>query len=153
MSSRAALQAWLLEQYGAPYVWSAKGGLRKVDGRERPCFDCSGLVTSALLEAGHPRLCAQCGQGLRTWHNAQRLWDELEPTETPGELDLAFYGLDGQHVNHVMFCWPDGRAYGAAGGNSGTVDPAEALRRGAKVQFRSSPTYRPDFLGYRKLPL
>jgi cell wall-associated NlpC family hydrolase len=153
---RRELAEWLIEQLGSPYVYGAKGGLRMVDGAPMHAYDCSGLVACSLAHVGHPPICPRCSLDLKGFHNAQRFWDELEPLgpgEKPAELDLAFYGWDQSRVDHVMYVWGDGRALGSTGGNRYTTDPVEALRKGQKVQFRSSPFYRPDCLGFRKLPL
>lgn len=144
--ARLAFLDAVLSKENAPYLWGAKGPDN---------FDCSGLVTWALLQAG-------CRDWRQT-HSSHVLWNVLEPldelVETDGRIiqkpqpgDLAFYGAPGR-INHVMVVWGDGRVIGACGGNSDTTGIAEALKRNAKVRFRSSLNYRPDFRGYRKLPL
>ena len=143
MTPRQALTQWLLEQEGKPYVWAAKGVA---------AFDCSGLVSAGLVAAGYPSTCPACGLDMRNFHGAARLWSELEPTETPEALDLAFYGPPHK-VNHVVFVWCDKRVFGANGGNEYTTTTAIAERRGARVCFRRGTHYRPDLRGFRKLPL
>jgi hypothetical protein len=147
-----ALLEWLYRQYGSPYLWDAKGETLTVNGEKLRVFDCSGFVTCALVENGHPAECPHCHRSMRLAHNCHALWEELVPAAAgePG-LKLAFYGL--VRATHVMFVMPDGRCYGAAGGNSDSTDASDSLRRGREVQFRSSPGYRPDLMGYRKLPL
>lgn len=130
MPSRFAFLDTILNKEGAPYIWAAKGP---------DTFDCSGLVTWGIQEVG--------GEDLRPYHNAARLFAELEPTDQPEPGDLCFYGPPGR-INHVMVFVGDGRVYGAAGGNSSTKTPT----KGAKVQFRPKVRYRPDFRGYRRLP-
>jgi hypothetical protein len=156
--SREALRVWLVEQAGKPYLWCGKGERRMVDGAGLvACFDCSGLVTVGLVAAGYPPICTRLGCDARGrtlvgYHSAQRLWNDLEPTGLPFALDLAFYGRNERHVEHVMFVWGDGRVYGSCGGNSSTTDPSEALRRGQGVKFRPHPKYRPDLVGFRRTP-
>lgn len=120
---------------GKPYQWNAKGPL---------AFDCSGLVTWCLLQAGGP--------DLRATHNCEVLWGALEPLAaiSTGDIALAFYGSPGR-VEHVMIAVPDGRAYGACGGNRDTLTLQDAVRDRACVQFRRTVTYRPGLLGFRSL--
>lgn len=122
-----------------PYRWGAKGPLR---------FDCSGLVTYCIHQVGGP--------DYRETYNAQRLFNEfqkLEADEKPRPGDLCFYGMNDQHITHVMVNMGDGTVFGATGGDSTTTDDVAAARRGACVKSRASVTYRPDFRGYRRLPL
>lgn len=88
-------------------------------------------------------------------HGAQALFDHLEALDMPRPLDLAFYGSGPTHIVHVMVCMAgiDGRVFGATGGNSDVTSPEVAARFGARVRFRPRITYRPDFVGLRKLPL
>lgn len=150
--SRIDLLAWCLKHEGAPYTWGAKGDLHPNGKISVPCFDCSGFVTAGITACGLPSICHKCNLGLRSFHGAQRIMDEWEPTTTPHALDVALYGRPG-HANHVMFVWGDGRVYGASGGNSSTTSPQVAARIGACVKFKPSAGYRPDLLGYRVNPL
>lgn len=150
---RLIMLDWLQAQQGCLYRWGGKGELSVMtDGQMRAVYDCSGLVTSAFFHVG--------ARDLRQSHNAQRLWDELEPIAADEEvlpLDLALYG--SEHINHVMFVWGDGRVMGACGGDHTTVTIARALEQHAKVQFRPVVDYRHDihgvseFRGYRRTPL
>lgn len=138
--ARLILRTWLLEQQGKPYVFGAKGP---------DTFDCSGLVTCGLLHVGHA--------DWRQTHNAQRLWDELDPVFEPEdliELDLGFYGQrELGRIDHVMF-FLDHRAYGATGGNHHTTDVERAKAIKACVKFKDAGLgYRFDLRGYRRLPL
>lgn len=127
------------EQLGKPYVWNADGP---------DTFDCSGLVCWLLKELF-----------VSNWgatHNCQKLWDELVPTKNPKPGDLAFYGLRGKHAvkcSHVMIHVGDGRVIGACGGNRDVTSVQAAIAKGARVQFKTSKDYRPDFIGYRVAPL
>jgi murein DD-endopeptidase len=132
------LLACALLKEGAPYVWGRKGP---------NVFDCSGLVTWALHQCGGP--------DLRTTVNSQGLADLMEPVERmpAGEVLLAFYGFNWDHVEHVMFATPDGRAFGACGGGHTTSTVEKARDIGACVRFRPTLDYRPgrDLLGFRRL--
>lgn len=137
--SRLKLLSLCHDIAGKPYVWGAKGP---------DTFDCSGVVTWLLHEVGGP--------DWRALHNAQRLWNELEPTDRPAPGDLAFYGHGKNLISHVMVCFdggPNGRVFGACGGNQYTTSAELAAKIGARVRFRNTKDYRPDFKGFRKLPL
>lgn len=149
MSALAGLMiAAALHYLGAPYVWKGKGDqlwtpaglVRHAFGR--PVFDCSGLVTVAILDAG--------GKDYRATHNAGamfRLWPVAADPEARGVL--RFYGK-GAHVSHVAISM--GRVNGvlevleAAGGDQRTVCP----QPGACV--RVGPELRRDYLGSRVIP-
>ncbi len=154
--TREALGEWLTHQLGKPYVWGGKGEVHVLGGTIRTeCFDCSGLVTAGLMAIGFPKNCPKCGLDMKGWHNCRKLFTEFSKLSEPGKprsLDLAFYGMDEDSVDHVMFVWGDGKVLGACGGNSNCIDPMSSLRKGAKVRFRDSVNYRPDFRGYRELP-
>jgi cell wall-associated NlpC family hydrolase len=129
MSKRDDFLKVIRTREDCPYIWAAKGPDN---------FDCSGLVTWGFKESGGP--------DMRLNYNADRLFNLLEETETPRPGDLCFYGHKG-HASHVMvYIGP--LVYGATGGNSGTHTAVSH----AKVQYRSGVNYRPDLLGYRKLP-
>jgi hypothetical protein len=126
-----------------PYVYGKKGPL---------CFDCSGLVTYSLWKVGGP--------DWRYTHNAQDLADVLKPVIRPdaAAILLAVYGLDDEHVDHVMITVGDGRVYGACGGGPECKTLDLAFRLGARVQFRSRPDYRQPphgspLIGFRALEL
>jgi cell wall-associated NlpC family hydrolase len=153
--SRAAFLEYIQAQKGKPYVWGSKGDLHVVSGAVQvECFDCSGLVTRGMLQAGYPRGCPICQRDLLGFHGAQRLFDELVVV-SPGKLqagDLMFFGAGPRHVTHVMVWLSREECMGASGGNSGSIDPVVSLRLGQKVKVQPT-TYRPDFVGYRALPL
>jgi hypothetical protein len=151
VSHHAAFLECVLELMHTPYRWGGKkpeGGL-----------DCSGLVTHALHKV--------TGLDWRNSHNTDRLWTGLPSIPFPRSGDLALYGgkkrpdggyepLDVEHVMVVLTL--DGEAeehlvVGACGGDSTTTTLREAHRRGARVQVRQGVHYRPDFRGYRKLPI
>lgn len=136
---RARFLALCVEQMGAPYVWGSKG---LVAGSIRT-FDCSGLVTWALLKVGGP--------DWRAFHNTDRLWAECVPTDTPRAGTLALYGPAGD-PNHVMVHLGEGVVLGASGGGSKTRSVGDAYAQGAAVKVKPHHTYRPDFLGWRELP-
>ncbi len=148
----------VLAQEGKPYIWTAKGP---------DAFDCSGLVTFGLKGAGysdHVSLFAPTelkGITDKNWQlfcNAHRLYSHLSRTDAPQAGDLAFYGMrkmSGSQATHiVVYMGPDDkRIIGANGGGSGTTSAIIAAKQGAKVKFKPSHLYRPDFLGFRVLPL
>lgn len=126
-------------QLGRPYIWGGKGEL--VMGAKHPfgglVFDCSGLVTWCLRQAGYT---------LRGEYNADRMWHEWQHTDEPQPGDLVLYG-ENNHATHVEIVMPDGRFLGAIGGGSKTVKPSPV----AKVQYRKLP--RRDVLGYVVNPI
>jgi cell wall-associated NlpC family hydrolase len=130
-------------QEGHLYLFGKKGPM---------CFDCSGLVTYSISKADGP--------DWRKTHNAQDLANVLEPVVRPvlGEILLCIYGLDEEHVDHVMWLCPDGRAFGACGGDHTCTTLDRAIELGAKVQYRSTPDYRrlpksTPLIGYRRLQM
>ncbi|MET0403051.1 MAG: NlpC/P60 family protein [Cystobacter sp.] len=143
----AFVEAAIAKQFRA-YGWGQKGPSQ---------YDCSGLVTASILEAGGP--------DLRQTHNSQVMY--LPPKDTPkahrgfapatwkkgGPVLLAFYGKDDFSVEHVMLALPDGRAFGACGGGRKTVTLADAARDRAFVRYQPTHNYRRqrDLLGYREL--
>lgn len=123
---------------GRPTVWGRKGPM---------AFDCSGLVTWALRQAGGP--------DWRNTHNAQALAELFQPMASvpAGAVALAFYGQGWERVKHVMFVCPDGRAYGACGATPTVITVERAIEIGHRVRYRSSASYRTDLLGFRALTL
>ena len=136
MLTRLAFLDEILKKEGCPYIWAAKGPDK---------FDCSGLITWAIRECGGPDWRFSNG-------SSAHLFDKLKPTDDPEPGDLIFYGPPHK-VTHVMVYWGDGRCYGATGGDSTTVSVEMANRRGARVRFRAKVKYRPDFRGFRRLPI
>jgi len=132
-SKREQFIEWCYAQRGKPYIWGSDGP----DG-----FDCSGLVCAGILALGGP--------DWRKTHNSDKMFREFKVIQGRGAQpgDLVFYGPPTR-VTHVMVLWPDGRVFGAAGGNSKTLTPT----KGAEVQFRSKVNYRPDLRGFRAFPL
>lgn len=148
MSALAGLMiAAALHYLGAPYVWKGKGDVvwtpaglvRHAFGR--PVFDCSGLVTTAILDAG--------GKDYRATHNAALMFAQWERARDPEARGvLRFYGTT--KVSHVAISM--GRVNGvlevleAAGGDQLTTCP----KPGACV--RVGPELRRDYLGSRVIP-
>jgi len=143
-----------LTQIGKPYIWGAKGPER---------FDCSGLATFCLIEAGFKKLELlfspveiQANKiTAKNWMhfcNADRLMRNLPKTPEPTMGDLCFYGRKKRSTNiaiatHVVIYLGDGQIIGANGGNSLTTSP----QPGAKVSKKKSYRYRPDFLQFGSL--
>lgn len=127
-----------LERSRVPYRWGGK----RVDG-----IDCSGVVTLGLYLVGAP--------DVRATANTDVLWTGLAPIEArdvrPG--DLAFYGGTGDDVEHVMVVLDGGEVVGASGGDSRTTSLEVAHRMDARIRRYSTPLYRRDLRGYRRLPL
>ncbi len=134
---------------GAPYVWKGKGWFLWSPTRfiphafGSPVFDCSGLVTVALREAGGPDFTGT--------HNAQAMFDQFPAAPDPTARGvLRFYGTSPRNVTHVAICMgPVGgkvEVLEAAGGDSRTTSP----KPGACV--RVGPELRRDYLGSRVLP-
>lgn len=123
-----------LGKLDCPYIWGGKGP---------DCFDCSGLVTWALLRCGGP--------DLRDTHNSARLFDVSSPVDVPKPGDLAFYRA-AKRIEHVMVVLGhiDGSAivFGASGGGSSTTKPNTK----AFVTLKPDANYRPGFAGFRRLP-
>jgi len=130
-----------LEQIGAPYLWGAKGDLVHPYGLR--AFDCSGLVTWALMRAGGP--------DWRATHNTDRLWAEGVPVEAPQPGTLVLYGAAGD-PSHVMLYVGAGVVVGASGGGRNTTSISLAQDSGARVKTFVTQHYRPDLLGYREVP-
>ena len=134
---------------GRHYVWQGKGTLCWTPSGLKPhkwtgleVFDCSGLVTSAIHAAG--------GADWRGTHSAQTLWDSLEPAEAHQLGALHLYGSGPRGVTHVALALGGGRIVEAAGGDSRTLSPADAVR--SKASVRVGWERRSDFLGARSLP-
>lgn len=139
-----------LSHQGAPYVWGGKGLFRfdkargiVLHGFGVECFDCSGLVTVALREAGGPDLVSTANADVmfRTWEEATDPWEM-------GVVRL--YGVPAR-ATHAGFAVTKGLVLEAAGGDATTDTPERARYRGARVAVNFE--MRHDFLGARRPPL
>jgi len=74
------------------------------------------------------------------------MWMHWRRTDKPHPGDFIVYGKP-QLASHVEVLMPDGRSFGAIGGNSKTSKPTP----GACVQYRKKK--RLDVLGYLTNPL
>lgn len=99
-------------------------------------LDCSGFIGYCLKCAG--------GEDLRRTYSSAT-YASLPVVEQPKPGDVAVY------PHHVMMVVGDGRVLGACGGDSKTDTFWKALEKGARVQYRSRPEYRQDFLGFRSM--
>lgn len=132
---------------GAPYTWRGKGvylwspsGL-VLHAFGEPVFDCSGLVTVALRDAGGP--------DWRATRNAESMRQAF-PSCDPWEFGaLRLYGTPAK-ATHVAFALHRGLVLEAAGGDSTTTSPTEARRR-RHAAVRVNRDRRPDFLGAVRL--
>lgn len=159
--TREAMRQWLAEavieaaqrRLGRPYVWRGKGEyLWSPHGLERhaftePVFDCSGLVTDALLDVGGP--------DLRASHSTQTMFDAFpEAPDANARGVLRFYGKGPNEISHVAICLGRAGAFGggpvrvieAAGGDSRTTGPT------ARAYVRTGFERRTDFVGARLIP-
>lgn len=134
---------------GAPYIWAGKGGYRiDAQGLTVPLspfgYDCSGLVTSSLHEAGY-------NDHRNNW-NAQAMFDQLGQALTPRMPCLAFFGGDAKSIHHVCICleeFIDGWVLEAAGGDQTTL----SAEPGKRVYFHRGAFWGPAHCqGYRALP-
>lgn len=139
---------------GQPYCWPTEennwSGKGWKGAKYQGCHDCSGTVTDGLYQATDGAL------DWRMTTNAQRLFNLTEKTEDPIPGDLAFYGPGRNMVSHVMVVVGerDGHlaVFGACGGDHTTTSPERARAKGARLRHRRSHLYRPDFLGFTRLP-
>jgi hypothetical protein len=142
VSLREQYIAVVKQQIGKPYRWGAKG----LDE-----WDCSGLVTGCMKEAG---LDVVLGVALETC--AAALFEQFHPNKVmeglalPGSLFLYWEDPKGDSIGHVMICsdvWPNGARMliGAHGGDASTTNPDRAAAmmggRGAMVQNVLAATY------------
>ena len=135
----------VLAQRGAPYIWGGKGetvkgerhNYRNAAGQPQLVFDCSGLITWALRQAGWKPV----GE-----YNAHRMWKNFPRVDKPQAGDIICYGTP-EKANHVEVMLADGRAFGSIGGDSRTTAPTP----GKGVAYRTRP--RRDVLGYVRNPL
>jgi cell wall-associated NlpC family hydrolase len=154
-----------LNEVGCPYVWGGKGthlfdinkGLVNSPyfnvERERDrvhVFDCSGLVTWAMLRA--------TGKDKRGQWNAQLMADGLERLhgpDFPKFPHLKFYGKAPDRITHVAIALGaiDGKfvVVEASGGDQSTRTLLDAEQQGAKV--RVGFERRLDFQCITKLPV
>lgn len=146
--------AWVLSKENMPYCWpTAENGYSGKDlksAKYKDCYDCSGLITSGLYAATGKRI------DWRANTNAQLLLKKSQPLtdkQAKGKACLAFYGPAMNMINHVMLVLPDGRSFGACGGNSAVTSPEIAAKKGARVRYRATHAYRPDFRCFRAIPL
>jgi len=151
-----------LKYLGSPYIWAGKGDycVRKVEGVDKVLpiattgtdkgFDCSGLITWAVLKAGGP--------DLRGFWGAQAMWAALPLLdEDAGEDDdwfsLALYGTPKRATHVAIVLTPGARSLvlEAGGGDQRTLTMRDAMtvRDGAFVRVCFEK--RKDFLGYRSL--
>jgi hypothetical protein len=133
-----------------PYIWAAKGlELKKKDfDVQYPTMDasdCSGLVTCGIWYATRGSI------DYRPSHNCNRLWQALDSVKAPLAGDLAFYGYGTNMLSHVMIVNGDGRVLGASGGGHLCTTPLKARALDARVKFKESADYRPDFRGYKRI--
>lgn len=149
MTQRERFVEWCRaqEEAGSIYIWNADGeDVTLPDGRTVPSYDCSGFVLRGLAVIG-------LADRTKTYWS-KRMWQEWEPVTAPRAGDCAFYGSPPDGITHVVVCLGgmDAPIIGANGGNGSTRTPAIALKQGARVKQRPSPTYRPDLRGFRRPP-
>lgn len=112
--------------------------------------DCSGLIISALRNAGYPQIPCPLATSNGWWQCLTRV-----DVPTPG--DLALYGHKSQdraiHVE-VVETWNGEHAtlIGANGGDKDVTSEDIARKRNAFVK-EVATNQRPNFLGFVRLPL
>lgn len=149
----ATIVLFVKSQVGAPYIWGGKGDGRwslaglQPTGFGMQVFDCSGLVTSAMLHAG--------SKDMRLTHSAQvmfNMFPKVQSPKMPVESPiLMFFGRGPNAVTHVGILTPEG-LYEAAGAGSDCVDLATAKKKNACVKLTPYKQIRRDFVGYRGFP-
>jgi len=148
---RSDAKEWLLENTGQ--VWYHWAGQQVDQGRA----DCSGLVMEVLKK--FKVLPGNFGD-----MTAQELARHFRHARNPRVCDLVFYGKTWRKVRHVMFYlgpFVVGRSDGTltshencvAGmcGGRRLMDENWARLAGAGLWVKTSPRYRRDFLGYRRV--
>lgn len=126
-----AMRNLVLKLVGCPYIW---GGANPWTG-----FDCSGFVVWVFQVFGLVPSGDWTAEALR----AQFAY---VPEKSPPDVelgDLVFYGVDPQHLTHIMVGLGDGLVVGASGGGHTTVTVDEARRLGAQVKVKPI-RYRAD---------
>ncbi len=119
------LKLYAISLIGTPYFY---GGDDAVGG-----FDCSGLA-SELSRAS----------GLEAWNfrmNAQQIFDRWKTRyrsagPVPQLGDFAFYGTGENTIEHIAFCVNGATIIEAGGGDSATINPADAIQKNAFTRMR-----------------
>lgn len=136
MSARADFLKAVESHLGAPVLWGAKGP---------DVFDCSGLVTTGIWQAGGP--------DLRHLENAQALHDHSRalgagPSDLALPGDLVFYGADDKHIIHVATLDEFGGVISADGATPAIRELAVAMAnphnrvvRHAMVRYRKDTPF------------
>lgn len=143
---------------GSPYIWGAKGDCRwsptgaqplEENGAPILAFDCSGLVTWCLKQAGW--------KDIRLTASAQTICDTFEPLRYGAALEagpvIAVYGRTLTDISHVAFLtsmYGQPWALEAAGGGPTTTTVLGARLAGAAVRF--GPVLRRDLQAMRRVP-
>lgn len=138
-----------LAYQGAPYVWCGKGhqlwstvGLVS-HSWHFPVFDCSGLVGTAIRDAGGP--------DWRATRSAETYRKECAPSLDPWAFGaLRLYGRNGK-ADHIAIVLAQGYVLEAAGGDSSTRTPADAAKR-RHACVRVNRDRRADFMCAVALP-
>jgi len=131
------------------YVWGAKGRkMWTLDGIKdtsavagvQVAFDCSGLVTSCILEAG--------GDDMRFTHNTDLLKAELPPVQNPPATQGIFVVFFPGHVGIAYTLGDKWFIVEAAGGDHTTTKPTPgAYVRASKFNITKRPP-----TAWRELP-
>ena len=132
---RALTVRLAMSALGLPYIW---GGSTLKEG-----FDCSGFIVWLFQVVGILRSGDWSAQNLRDHFHT--FVDTINVDPPPG--DLAFYGSDLTHVDHVMLVLDAIHVIGASGGNRECKTRANAEHFGASVHTRNAH-YRKDLLGF-----
>lgn len=128
-----ALRNLVLKLVGCPYVW---GGQNPWTG-----LDCSGFVIWVFQVFGVLPAGDWTAAGLRA-HFATMTEKGAQAVELG---DLVFYGVDPQHITHIMLGLGGGLVIGASGGGPLTTTVEQARRTGAQVKVKPI-RYRADLV-------
>lgn len=141
------------KKVGCPYIWAAKGLWRldltqpgKLIALPELSYDCSGLVTCCLFEAGGP-------DHRNDW-SAQIMFDVLKPPIDGAKRPcLGLFGGGDDTVHHVAILL-EGDVHGwvieACGGDQTTLAPTP----GKRVFLHQGAVWGTSYLrGLRGLPL
>ena len=148
---REDAKKWLLDNCGEQwYVWRGQN-------IEQGHVDCSGLVLEVLKKF---KVLPESFGDVK----AQGLSRCFRYTRSPQVCDLVFYGKDWNHVTHVMFYVGELGGYDVEGtwlsydhcvagmsGGKKNMSSSWARIMGAALWVKTSPRYRRDFLGYRRV--
>jgi cell wall-associated NlpC family hydrolase len=140
---RELVKEWILKNTGK--IWYEWGG-QDID--KKRAADCSGLVLELLKKVQKlPKSSPDT--------TATGLSKMYPITKTPKPGDLAFYGRSWQKIRHVMFYIGEVGSFdhcvAGMGGGRKNMTAEWAKLVGSGLWVKTTPSYRNDFIGYRKV--